>query len=230
MQIYAPKQTALPHVLHCRPSDCARRSSGQPCGSPEPQIPFAAYHTGRYAPPGIWRCTSPTCILSARSCVTSSILPRYSRCKAKSSSSSLSLSCESKAENGSSNSKNIGVGSQRPGDGHPLLLPRRQLFRITPRQRVDIHDAEQMFYFSTHLRNRQMSDAIGYILIDRHMREQSIILENKSHLAFLRRQVDAGGGIEKHLAAQFYKSLRRVWSGRRYTATSWFYRIPKGPI
>src|SRR5450830_382969 len=113
------------------------------------------------------------------------------------------------------------IGYQCPRQRHPLALAARQLVGILVRQLLQMKGVQPLVdFFQPGARTRikpAPAQAKTHVLAHRQMREQGVILEQVSHIALLRRQVDAGGGIEQGAPVQADMALAgRKQAGNRF--------------
>lgn len=83
---------------------------------------------------------------------------------------------------------------QRPGQGHPLLLAAGQLRGITLGEGVQLDHAQDALYAITNVALVQAAHGQRerQVFGDRHVREQSVVLEHHADVALVRRHVVDG--------------------------------------
>ncbi len=87
--------------------------------------------------------------------------------------------------------EDLGPGGQRPGQGHPLPLPARELRGVPPGIPRKLDEVEQLVDPPADLGLGELLDlqAEGDVLADRHVPEQGVVLEDEPHPPPLDRQV-----------------------------------------
>jgi hypothetical protein len=88
-------------------------------------------------------------------------------------------------ESGSSSSRYIGAGDQRPGQSHPLLLPAGNLAGITAVHPRKLYQPEDILHLLADFRLGELLhlQAESHVLKDGHMREQRVILKENADVA-----------------------------------------------
>ncbi|MPM01949.1 hypothetical protein SDC9_48189 [bioreactor metagenome] len=84
-------------------------------------------------------------------------------------------------------------GCQRPGDGNALLLASAELGGIAAGKFADLEHGKQLFHpcLDCFLGPFQILQSECDVLVNGHVRPQRIVLEQKSHVAFVRWDIDA---------------------------------------
>ena len=97
--------------------------------------------------------------------------------------------------------QDAGACRQHARQRHALLLATGKLRRVALAEgrhveplQLFVHDLVALFL------RRILRDSSRHVLLDREVREQHVVLEQKRRLALLRLQVDALFAVEEHLA------------------------------
>ena len=90
--------------------------------------------------------------------------------------------------------EHAGIASERSCESDPLALTARELAGPSPRQVSDPEALEEPA--------RAVARPVRDVLLDRHVREQRVVLEDEPDAAMLGRERDAGRGVEQHLAVE----------------------------
>ena len=164
---------------------------------------------------------------SSRSWVTSSIGMSSARCSAAISSFSGSRVMRSTAENGSSSKQNLRIAGERTRQRDALALAARELIGLARLEAGKMYAGEQLrgIFAAARLFDTQLGEA--HVVEGREMREQRVVLEDEPDAACLRRQIDAGLGVEPRLGVDADKARPRAGRARRSSAAPSSCRCPK---
>ena len=115
----------------------------------------------------------------------------------------------------------IGIEDQRPGDGNALLLAAGELARAAVAEARQLDHLERSLHPLFDLGLVQVADLKrkGQVLVDRHMREERIVLEYHADAALMRRHAVDGLAVQEDLAVGGGLEAREHQKGRRLAGT-----------
>ena len=134
--------------------------------------------------------SSATSIASSWSCVTITVVVCVSSCSRRSQSRSSARTCASSAPNGSSSKQHRRVDRERAGEPHALALAAGELRRVALREPVELDERRAAACTrACDLRLGPLPDlhAERDVVVDGHVLEGRVVLEDEADAAILRR-------------------------------------------